>query len=715
MTCEKVLIINQGKMVAYDEIEKLAPAARPGRARLARRDLHQAHRRLTATPEDSTMRNALAIARKELSIYFTTPWAYVGLHGDGGALVASSSSACWRRSSRCRRWRADARLGAAAAGLQRLPQPHRRRGGPAVGRGADHHALRRALPLHAAVRRGEAAEDLRAADDRAGAARGDRAGQVPGRPGRHLRHAGADASSSRCMLSVVRARASPARRWSGPRCCSATAGCCCGAPPAWRWGCSSPRSPRSQMLAALLTFAVLLPWMLLRGVAQTAEEPLRSSSATCPSTRSCRMMKGVLDVKALVFFAVRHPLLAAAHPPHGGSAALGVTMRERPMKPPPSEDSRRARAAAAAVQPLHLLPHPGSRGARRGQGGARALVLLAALLRHQLPAAGPVRPRRSTFFFASTALTRAGGAGRAGGVNYIAVQARTRRWDLTSKKIFTLAPQTSADARAGSRRRCTRWPHRRPPTRPTTTVEELFRRYHGEAPEKFDYAFKDPRREPGPGGEVPAQGGPDDGGARPRRGRRRAHTTLHVLSEQELTNALIKLNAVGEQKVYFLAATASGRWRRPRLRARPSGPLGAPQAAAPGGLRRRAAEPAWAGRRCPGTRALVVIAGAKTPYTAPEVEALRAVPAQGGRLLYFADANTTSRAGRCSWRSTAWRWTRAWPRTRSSTRATRYVLSRSSTASTSITRPLRERELQHRVPHRAQPHACCARASCRAA
>ena len=33
------------------------------------------------------MRNTLAIARKELAIYFTTPWAYAGLHGDGLHLV----------------------------------------------------------------------------------------------------------------------------------------------------------------------------------------------------------------------------------------------------------------------------------------------------------------------------------------------------------------------------------------------------------------------------------------------------------------------------------------------------------------------------------------------------------------------------------------------------------------------------------------------------
>ena len=58
------------------------------------------------------------------------------------------------------------------------------------------------------------------------------------------------------------------------------------------------------MLAAFLTFAILLPWMLLRGLAQSAEEPWRSRSPTTfLSVRSSRRCsRGVLDLKALVFF-----------------------------------------------------------------------------------------------------------------------------------------------------------------------------------------------------------------------------------------------------------------------------------------------------------------------------------------------------------------------------------------------------------------------------
>jgi ABC-2 type transport system permease protein len=60
----------------------------------------------------------------------------------------------------------------------------------------------------------------------------------------------------------------------------------------------------SQMLAAFLTFAVLLPWMLLRGLAQSAEEPLRSiASHLSFDSQLQNLLRGVLDLKAVVFFA----------------------------------------------------------------------------------------------------------------------------------------------------------------------------------------------------------------------------------------------------------------------------------------------------------------------------------------------------------------------------------------------------------------------------
>lgn len=60
----------------------------------------------------------------------------------------------------------------------------------------------------------------------------------------------------------------------------------------------------SQMLAAVLTFAVLLPWLFLQSVGMRAEEPYRSTiNYISFSTQLENMMKGVLDLKAIVFFA----------------------------------------------------------------------------------------------------------------------------------------------------------------------------------------------------------------------------------------------------------------------------------------------------------------------------------------------------------------------------------------------------------------------------
>jgi ABC-2 type transport system permease protein len=59
----------------------------------------------------------------------------------------------------------------------------------------------------------------------------------------------------------------------------------------------------SQMVASLLTFAVLLPWMLMRSLAQDVEEPLRSFIGYLAFDAQLQnLLQGVLDLKALVFF-----------------------------------------------------------------------------------------------------------------------------------------------------------------------------------------------------------------------------------------------------------------------------------------------------------------------------------------------------------------------------------------------------------------------------
>jgi ABC-2 type transport system permease protein len=60
----------------------------------------------------------------------------------------------------------------------------------------------------------------------------------------------------------------------------------------------------SQMVAALLSFAVLLPWMFLSGLAEGTEEPMRSLITSVSfDAQLSSMLRGVLDLQALVFFA----------------------------------------------------------------------------------------------------------------------------------------------------------------------------------------------------------------------------------------------------------------------------------------------------------------------------------------------------------------------------------------------------------------------------
>jgi ABC-2 type transport system permease protein len=60
---------------------------------------------------------------------------------------------------------------------------------------------------------------------------------------------------------------------------------------------------RSEALAALLSFAILLPWWLLQGLAQGSEEPWRSiANHLSFDAQLAQLSKGVLDLKAFVFF-----------------------------------------------------------------------------------------------------------------------------------------------------------------------------------------------------------------------------------------------------------------------------------------------------------------------------------------------------------------------------------------------------------------------------
>ena len=265
MTCEKVLIINQGKIVAYDDDPKAGSVTASPRA-LARRDLHQADRGLSLRNRVH-MRNTLA-DRSQRAVASTSPprWAYVVFTAMAGPLVVLLHRRCSARSSRCRRRRAR------SAGRSSPPDCRRVYKNLTDGVVVQLWGVMfiitlfvAPVPLDAAVRRGEAAEDVRAADDRAGAADRDRARQVPGRPGHHLRHARASTIVFPLILAVFGSQRVGQRAGVVDGAAGLRRRCCCGAPPAWRSAMFISSLTESQMVAALLTFAVLLPWMLLRG------------------------------------------------------------------------------------------------------------------------------------------------------------------------------------------------------------------------------------------------------------------------------------------------------------------------------------------------------------------------------------------------------------------------------------------------------------------
>ena len=112
------------------------------------------------------------------------------------------------------------------------------------------------------------------------------------------------------------------------------------------------------------------------------------------------------------------------------------------------------------------------------------------------------------------------------------------------------------------------------------------------------------------------------------------------LAEQELTNGLIKLDTVGDQKLYFLAGhgeiAARARRSRAKRRAAPRG------SAASACWKTRATRPTALnlieGGEMPKDASAVVIAGARSKLPETEEKVLERYLDQGGRLLFFAEA-----------------------------------------------------------------------------
>ena len=244
---------------------------------------------------------------------------------------------------------------------------------------------------------------------------------------------------------------------------------------------------------------------------------------------------------------------------------------------------------------------------------------------------GQFGSRKGTFFFASTAVMALGVLAGLVAVNYIAAK-KNKTWDLTRQKLFTLAPQTQSTLK-GLSQKVTAIGFL-PASNPAyEQLEMLFRRYHDAAPEKFDYQFRDPMKNPDLAAKYELKQGQVTVVLTRGEGAQESHTSLNVVSEQELTNALIKLGAAGTQKVYFVSG--HGEW------ALDGPPGGQSLTELKRALQQEGYTPATlnlAGQtEVPRDAALVIVPGAKSKVSAPEQKVLSTYLDEGGRMLVFTD------------------------------------------------------------------------------
>ncbi len=265
------------------------------------------------------------------------------------------------------------------------------------------------------------------------------------------------------------------------------------------------------------------------------------------------------------------------------------------------------------------------------------VLLLGAYFATNIGEFGQFASRRSTFYLASTIATVLVVLVALIAVNYVAAK-KGKSWDLTTKKIFTLAPQTRSTL-ASLKEKVRVYAFLAPGDPDYEQVDRLLRRYRELAPGNFEVVFKDPRKAPDLAQKYQLREGQTTLVLTRGTGDKETHTTVAVsngVTEQDLTNGLIKLNAVGEQKVYF--TTGHGEW--PLEPTQPKDPASVSE------LRKTLLQEGYLpgtinladGKEIPRDAALLVVAGAKSKFGKAEAEQLGKYLAQGGRMLYFAEA-----------------------------------------------------------------------------
>lgn len=254
---------------------------------------------------------------------------------------------------------------------------------------------------------------------------------------------------------------------------------------------------------------------------------------------------------------------------------------------------------------------------------------------------------RSVFFFSSSALIGVVFIALMVGANFI-VARRNQTWDLTNKKLFSLSQQTRDTLK-----------ELKQPVKIVIFAEkalpegldDILKRFTGET-DKLTFEVKDPRKSP----QLVAKYK-----IREQQQKLAAVLVLNAdqpnesttmvnpwkladaaSGEQEFTNAIIRIQAVGQQTVYFLEGHGELPLEAPDEQPGQQGP--------PRSLLKVKTALIGEGYVCeslnlaktntvPADAAIIVSAGARSAYTEGEKRLIEQYLNEGGRFLYLTDAN----------------------------------------------------------------------------
>lgn len=176
------------------------------------------------------------------------------------------------------------------------------------------------------------------------------------------------------------------------------------------------------------------------------------------------------------------------------------------------------------------------------------LICIAVYLVTNFGELGQFASSKGTFFFATSAISALLLVGALGGINYILAK-NPKSWDLTKNKIHTLAPDTLKTLE-GLKEDVKVYAFYRPGDPGYEVLQDLFSRYQAQS-ERFKYEFVDYSKDPLKVKEFDVrQSGPRVivklGNTESRFG-----ATPQEMSEESLTNALVKVTHSSTKKVYF--------------------------------------------------------------------------------------------------------------------------------------------------------------------